>query len=284
MKERHHISKQKRFTILLVSESDGAKSYSKSFTPTSITLSIIAVFVFIGSLTIAIFAYTPLGVFFPVPNALLEKKYGNELINLEQRLEKISSEFIYVQEYNLKLRQALGEDSTRKNFISNIPDLENQNSGLEVEEKQSASLVEDVKEQLNFSTSNFLYPKLPFSLPLGGLVTRDFNSGAQHFGIDFSGRRGAIISSVADGKVMFVGWTFEYGNTIIINHGDGYVSVYKHNQSLLKNLNQNVKRGEAIALLGDSGNTSVGVHLHFEIWKDGVAVDPKNLIIDEKIL
>jgi len=66
---------------------------------------------------------------------------------------------------------------------------------------------------------------------------------------------------------------------IIIAHGDSYLTVYKHNQSLLKSPTAYVRRGEPIALLGNSGKTSLGPHLHFEIWKDGIPRDPSQYLL-----
>lgn len=259
-------------------ENDGSKTFSKTFTPLSLILSIVGIFVLIGSLTVMIFAYTPIGIFFPIPDALLEKKYGTELKNLEKKLVDISSEFLIIQEYNSKLKKALGEDSVRQNFVANLSEDEKVIPAKIESEKNVAQ-----NSNVNFSGYKFFRPKLPFSSPVGGITTREFNFSNEHLGVDFSGRIGELISSIGDGVVIFSGWNFEFGNTLIINHGDGYVSVYKHNKSLLKNTNQKVRRGESIALLGNSGNTSSGPHLHFEIWKDGVALNPQEVIFIDRV-
>jgi murein DD-endopeptidase MepM/ murein hydrolase activator NlpD len=79
--------------------------------------------------------------------------------------------------------------------------------------------------------------------------------------------------------VLFAGWTYEDGNMLIIAHGGGYATVYKHNQTLLKNTLNAVKRGEPIALLGSTGITSAGHHLHFEVWRNGVPQDPNDFLL-----
>ena len=264
----------------MVPENEGSKTFSKSFTPLSLTISLVFVLFIVGSLTVAIFAYTPLGTFFPVPDALLEKRYGTELSTLGKKLTEITNEFLIIQEYNLKLREALGEDTTRNTYITNLFDEEKKSK-----ENLSENKIVDIKNSAVISPIvkyNFIKPKLPFSAPTGGLITREFNPEQKHFGIDYTGRIGQIISSVADGVVMFSGWNFEFGNTIIVNHGDGFSSVYKHNESLLKKINQRVSRGESIALLGSSGQTSEGAHLHFEIWKNGVVINPKDIIYTDR--
>ncbi len=80
--------------------------------------------------------------------------------------------------------------------------------------------------------------------------------------------------AAADGYVVFAGWTQDDGNTIIVSHAGGFLSFYKHNHSLLKAAGMFVRRGEPIAGLGNTGETSLGPHLHFEVWKDGSPKDP----------
>jgi murein DD-endopeptidase MepM/ murein hydrolase activator NlpD len=78
--------------------------------------------------------------------------------------------------------------------------------------------------------------------------------------------------------VLFSEWTTQTGYVIIIDHGDDLTSVYKHNQKLLKKQGDKVKLGEVIANSGDTGTLTSGPHLHFELWSEGFAIDPKTLI------
>ena len=77
----------------------------------------------------------------------------------------------------------------------------------------------------------------------------------------------------ASGVVLFSEWTYKYGNLIIIYHRDGYFTHYAHNKQNFKNALDIVERGDVIAQVGDTGS-STGPHLHFEIWKDFVPMDP----------
>jgi murein DD-endopeptidase MepM/ murein hydrolase activator NlpD len=116
-------------------------------------------------------------------------------------------------------------------------------------------------------------------MPAEGFVSQLFDPGRGHFGMDIAARRGTPVIAPADGHVVFAGWTYEDGNMIILAHGRGYITVYKHNQSVLRSAQESVRRGEAIALLGTSGRTSQGPHLHFEVWRDGVPRDPRLYLI-----
>ena len=84
--------------------------------------------------------------------------------------------------------------------------------------------------------------------------------------------------SVLDGTVIFAGWNDEFGYTIQIQHDGDIVTVYKHNQKLLKKTGDRVSAGAPIALLGNTGSLTTGDHLHFEMWYKGEAIDPTQYI------
>ena len=124
---------------------------------------------------------------------------------------------------------------------------------------------------------------LPSFLPVEGFITRGFEPEAAnqpHQGIDIAAEEGASIRSVAGGVVIFANWTPDNGWTLILDHGNGFLSYYKHNQSLLVSEQQYIARGTVVALLGNSGTASTGPHLHFELWKDGQAVDPRHYLLN----
>jgi murein DD-endopeptidase MepM/ murein hydrolase activator NlpD len=89
------------------------------------------------------------------------------------------------------------------------------------------------------------------------------------------------IKAVLSGTVIFADWTPTTGNVIIIRHNNGFISAYKHAVSLTKEQGETVKTGEVVALAGSTGEESTGVHLHFELWKDGYPIDPSIFIAFE---
>lgn len=117
-----------------------------------------------------------------------------------------------------------------------------------------------------------------FYTPVNGIITRGFDPGDAHFGVDIVANRYEPIKSVLDGTVIFSDWTLETGYVICIQHQHQLISVYKHNSSLLKSQGEFVKAGETISFVGESGDISTGPHLHFELWYDGNPVDPKEFI------
>ncbi len=100
---------------------------------------------------------------------------------------------------------------------------------------------------------------------------------AWHNGIDYAGKRGSDIISVASGVVVWSGDRSGYGQMVEINHGNGYVTRYAHNQESVVKVGDVVSRGQTIAKMGSSGR-STGPHVHFEILKNGKAQDPVKYI------
>ncbi|HUF74310.1 MAG TPA: M23 family metallopeptidase [Gammaproteobacteria bacterium] len=100
---------------------------------------------------------------------------------------------------------------------------------------------------------------------------------AFHEGVDFAGREGNDIVAVASGVVTWAGDRYGYGQMVEVNHGNGYATRYAHNAENLVSVGETVKRGDVIARMGDTGRAT-GPNLHFEVLRDGRAVDPLTVI------
>jgi len=100
---------------------------------------------------------------------------------------------------------------------------------------------------------------------------------AFHKGVDFAASQGSAVTAVGAGVVTWAGERFGYGKLIEINHGDGFVTRYAHNERTLVTVGQTVKRGEPVALIGSTGR-STGPHVHFEVLRNGRQVDPLSYV------
>jgi murein DD-endopeptidase MepM/ murein hydrolase activator NlpD len=123
---------------------------------------------------------------------------------------------------------------------------------------------------------------VPRTWPLRGPVTKSFLDSAVdergfHPGIDIAGATGTPVRAAAGGVVTFAGWDKEYGNLVIVDHGMALETRYGHNSRLAVTEGQRVDRGQLIAAVGSTGR-STAPHVHFEIRKDGVAVDPRKYL------
>lgn len=114
-------------------------------------------------------------------------------------------------------------------------------------------------------SSGFGYRRDPFGRPTGRL----------HQGLDFAGKPDSPIVATADGVVRHTGWVNGYGQAVLIDHGLGYSTLYAHTTGIKVKAGDTVKRGQQIASMGSSGR-STGTHLHYEVWKDGQPVNPRN--------
>ncbi|MCR6686420.1 peptidoglycan DD-metalloendopeptidase family protein [Pseudoxanthomonas sp.] len=107
-----------------------------------------------------------------------------------------------------------------------------------------------------------------------------FGRGGQfHKGIDFDANVGDPVMSVADGVVSFAGTRNGYGNTVEVDHGNGYVTRYAHNSRLTVKAGDLVRAGQQVAKAGSTGR-STGAHVHFEVWENGNVVNPRKFLGD----
>ena len=144
---------------------------------------------------------------------------------------------------------------------------------------QDKLLAEQTSLSLNPVTSRRLnLSQIHFFVPVKGVITNRFKSTPDHLGVDLVSEPNARISAVMDGTVIFSDWTINTGYVIYIQHDAELISAYKHNSELLKIKGDRVKAGEAIAIIGNTGELSTGPHLHFELWHNGAALDPEQYI------
>ncbi|HNY09139.1 MAG TPA: M23 family metallopeptidase, partial [Tenuifilaceae bacterium] len=111
-----------------------------------------------------------------------------------------------------------------------------------------------------------------------GIVTNRYSPLQNHYGIDLVAAPNEVVLAVAKGTVILADWTIETGYTIAVQHENNFISVYKHNSKLLKRQGDVVGAGDAIAIIGNSGELTTGPHLHFEMWQNGNTLDPSKFI------
>ncbi len=284
-----HKRKKENLTIVIVpgNKSENAKNFSiGKFSLTLISISAVGL---IAVLVIGLLVYTPLGHFLPITDPEIVNKYDKQIIQVQEKLNTLINEIVILRQYNLKLRRALGEkisdsDSILVEKYSEPTVSLKIQPDVEIERVETPPLFapdEKTFNPLRTSTEvEFGMPDLPLTKPIDGLVTRDFSFETGHLGIDILGKEGSAIFSSAPGTIIFADWSYDYGNMIIIAHANGFRTVYKHNQRILKTAGETVRRGEPIALLGNTGKESTGPHLHFELWKDEIAIDPKDYLLN----
>lgn len=250
------------------------------FTKTGLFVSLISVLVVLFTATYCLIAYTPIKTFIPgYPDARTKRVAIQNAIKVDS-LERVISRWELYSE-NLK-RAVEGKEPIKIDSIIKANQKGEQEKVDAAQlQKQDSLLREKVKEEEQFEISARARRDLPieglhFFTPLKGVVSQGFD--IIHPYIDITAAEGSVVKAVLDGTVIYTGWSEDDGNTIHIQHTDDIVSIYKHNDKLLKKVGDKVKAGTSIALVGNTGDTSNGTHLHFELWHKGEAVDPTRYI------
>ncbi len=148
--------------------------------------------------------------------------------------------------------------------------------------EKDSLLREQVKEEEQFGISDREKRNLPieglhFFVPVKGVVSQGFDAKLHPY-IDITAPEGSVVAATLDGTVIFAGWSDEFGYTTQIQHEGDIVSIYKHNDRLLKKAGDKVSAGAPIAIIGNTGRLSSGIHLHFELWYKGESIDPTKYI------
>lgn len=245
----------------------------KVFTVTSLLSALIVVLVILLIATTGLREYIP-----GYPKA----EYRQLLVHNALKVDSLENELAKRDAFFKGIKAIISGDVPEDNLKINADTAYN---AIKFQEFNHDSVFQDklLAEQLSLSIQNNGNNKpglsqIHFFIPVKGVVSNPFNSSTEHFGIDLVGEPNAIISAVLQGTVIFSGWTLETGYVIYIQHQENLVSVYKHNAELLKNTGDKVKAGEAIAIIGNTGELSTGPHLHFELWHNGNALNPEQYI------
>jgi murein DD-endopeptidase MepM/ murein hydrolase activator NlpD len=256
-------------------------------------LSRLNVFVVLGTLTIILIiltsiliAFTSLREYIPgYTNVGLQKKLYELQIKTDSIEKSLEKKDLFIQNIkdvmngkDLSADIPLTKDSLHKyNNIKLKKSPEDSMLRAQVENQGKYNLYR-FENTGNTHQKNQSIGKVLFFVPLKGVITNGFNTKQDHYGIDIVAKQNEAIKCVLDGTVIFSNWTLETGYTIVIQHQENIVSVYKHNSALLKKEGDFVKAGEPIAIIGQTGELATGPHLHFELWSDGNPVNPKDYI------
>lgn len=229
-------------------------------------------------------------------------EYDNTLINqvknqkesLEQTTQKLENE-----QAELKIVKARKEQTTvvlnnmktmQESYITKLSDGEKKlQKEITAYKKEQAEIEAKIMEITNTILPNIQYTGGEMLWPVaasGTVITSQFGirehpiQGVvkQHTGLDIGGApTGTPVVAAADGVVSYAGWLGGYGNCVMVNHGNGIVTLYGHGSKVVASLNQEVKKGDTILEIGSTGN-STGPHLHFEVRINGQYVNPLNYV------
>ena len=229
--------------------------------------------------TTYIIAFTPLKEYIP---GYSSSKLKSEATALALKSDSLTTILHNNEMYLTSVRKALtgdvdymklNKDSIKAGGVeTNGIDLNPSKAELELRKKVTLEDKYNLFEKAKPKVDLVLFP------PVRGPITEKYNTKDKHFAVDIALAKNTPIKAVANGTVIFADWTPTNGNVIILRHNNEFLSVYKHCESLTISQGDVVKTSEVIAIAGSTGEQSTGIHLHFELWKDGYPIDPTQFI------
>jgi len=252
-----------RISILDDENLEEVGSYNLSLLSFYIFISVVALL--LSTMVISFIVFTPVKRLIPGYGDITDNKKFIELSKKVDELQKdISAYDTYIGALKTMLTGGIYNSSVEK--IDSLaasksirPELVNQ---------------EDLAETNRAKELDFL----KFATPVSGRISAGFDPTIQHYGVDILSARDTPIKSIMDGVVISAEQSVTTGNSVYIQHNKNVVSVYKHNSVLLVKTGDIVKTGQAVAIIGNSGEMSTGPHLHFEMWYDGKYLNPEKYI------
>ncbi|MEP2445982.1 MAG: M23 family metallopeptidase [Balneola sp.] len=276
-KDRH-----KTVEIILLDDSKPGQDDSYNIKPNNLFMSFTVLSVIFSVLVAMIFMLTPLG-------GLL---YNTDEIEIRREVQGISERLISLQDSldvrDQQLREIkevirLNKDTTLTldERLSSVSSIENSNNISSSTSSFSNLNISEVFESGSLVLANVIEnaPDFPTQAPAEGTRTRGYEPLEGHFGLDIATKENDIFMNIADGTVISSSWTIDFGYVISVQHKDGLVSTYKHCSKLYKTKGEKVFKGDVLGLIGNTGISSSGPHLHFEIWKNGVSQNPLAYLI-----
>ncbi len=242
----------------------------------------VSIAIILITLTIFIIAFTPIREYIP---GYMDVSLPGKLYSLNQKADSLEKAIQAKDVYLTNIRNIM----QGKEIVDSIP--YDPSPAANYDSITLSSSPEDsilraeyealTKYNLFFYETEDLYDgrvqlsEVVFFTPVNGIIINKFNLAEKHYGVDIAAAEESIVKAALDGTIIFSDWTTETGHTVIVQHGAGFITAYKHNSSLLKSIGTFVKAGDPIAVTGNTGELSSGPHLHFELWHRGTPVDPE---------
>ncbi|MDE5700870.1 M23 family metallopeptidase [uncultured Bacteroides sp.] len=243
----------------------------------SVLLSVLTVLFLIAS---AIIAFTPLRNYLPgYMNSDVRAQVVENALRVDSLQQLVDRQNMYIMNI-----QDIFRGTVRIDTVHSIDSLTTVREDSLMERTQREidfrkQYEETEKYNLTSITSRPDIEGMIFYRPTRGMITDRFNADKRHYGTDIAANPGESVLATLDGTVILSTYTAETGYVIEVQHNQDFISVYKHCGSLLKQEGDIVQAGEAIALVGNSGQLTTGPHLHFELWHKRRAVNPEKYIV-----
>lgn len=261
----------------------------------SFKLSPLSVYIMLSTLVVVVAAVVWMAIAFtPIKRLIPGYAAGSsnvEMVELYRDLDSLEQLLLAQERYNEGFKKLLTSEvqyepasPPQKKPLEQHPPVERSEEDKQLRNEVEMSLIREATGApqqpvaVNTSPREIPLEQLNFSSPIGGEVVSLFDPEKKHLGVDIVAPKNTPVKATMDGWVIASDWTLETGNTIAIQHTNNIVSFYKHNSVLLKKSGSYVRAGEAIAIIGNTGELTNGPHLHFELWHRGKPVNPQDFV------
>ena len=265
-----------RFTILNENKKE-ENAHRFSIRPLSVLMTLFFLFVLVVIVLYLIVVYTPVGTLIP---GYINKRTKEELISSNIRIDSITYEMAKQERYIANIKAILNGDMTLDSIKNSPQHITSDSIDIESSELEREFVKEwEERESYNLTsqaTNVNEIQSLNLFRPAQGEIIRTFDISNSHFGVDIAEVPGESIRAVHDGTVVMSDFTANDGYTIVIQHRENMISVYRNCYRLMKEIGEKVTKGEAIGTFinrkaEDNGNKRF---LHFELWHRGKPLDP----------
>lgn len=250
-----------RYRLVILDDDTLGEKKSMRFTLLGLILTIFMTVFLISALTYILVIFTPIKFLIPGYGDIANNKV---YMDLNQKIEILEKDINNQRIYTEAIKNRLNPSALKSDNLDSTGDLIRNSSNNQRNKSNSSN---------NLHLEHYY-----FCSPLKGEISAEFDLPNKHYGIDIVAAKDSPVMSILDGVVINADWSTNTGNTISVQHNDNMVSVYKHNSVLLKKIGDKVGSCEAIAIIGNTGRLTSGPHVHFELWKNGIAVDPSEYI------
>jgi len=282
-----------RYRFSINAEENHEEKFNFILTPQRIIVVTATAAVLLIAFTAFIISVTPLKYYIPGYTSLEEHRM---YLQVSAQVDSISQLVKQNQQYLDNFYNVINEKNIEDENSVVMDKSRMASHELKERNDEEMEAMREVDMQANDLLTNYLRTeeensKLPvshradisnimLSAPATGILIQGFDLARNHYGIDIQNKKNTVITSVAEGIIIYTGFDPTNGNTIVIQHPGNIISIYKHNEVLLKSVGARVNMGEAIAKMGSSGQgRMIDSHLHFELWYNGFPVNPLDYIV-----
>ena len=272
-----------KYRLVILNDDSFAEKFSLRLSPLGLIILLGSVTIFMTALVISLVAFTPFREYIPGYGNVNDRK---DIIALSAKSDSLENTLISRDWYINNLLNVFSAKTEGKT-AKPLKDSTGKYANIDIKpSEQDLKLRSDIETNQLESTNNMVsankinaLSNFFFFTPVKGIITNSYSLKEEHFGVDIVAKENELIKATLDGTVVFAGFTTDDGYVIQIQHSNNLTSAYKHQSNITKKIGDFVKAGEPIGVIGNTGESSKGPHLHFELWYNGFAINPQDYVV-----